>query len=128
MCDRCYASRYRDLFPDKASETKRNWVKANRERANEHWQRGKRKRRRLYRSWLNEFKMERGCADCGCAEHPAALDFDHLPGNAKAFGLAAGADVSRAEVFRELGKCEVVCANCHRIRTANRRRQEFVAD
>jgi hypothetical protein len=36
-----------------------------------------------FRAYIQSIKMERGCTDCGYREHPAALDFDHLPGFVK---------------------------------------------
>ena len=71
---------------------------------------------------IQEVKVERGCADCGYNAHPAALDFDHLPGHVKSFRMAsAAAGIKWSVVEAEMAKCEVVCANCHRIRTADRR-------
>jgi hypothetical protein len=73
------------------------------------------------RQWLNEFKLERGCDDCGYAGHPAALDFDHRPGETKLFSLAQGCTRSWDVMLAEIAKCDVVCANCHRIRHAGER-------
>jgi hypothetical protein len=78
----------------------------------------------LKTSYLNEVKMSRGCADCGFRAHPAALDFDHLPGSVKAHTIAnmcVMANIGMEELAAEVAKCEVVCANCHRIRTWNRK-------
>lgn len=83
---------------------------------------GRRRRQREVLAYIQAIKLERGCADCGFRDHPAALDFDHLPGfikEHKVATLAAGA--KRSKIDAELAKCEVVCANCHRIRTAERR-------
>lgn len=67
--------------------------------------------------FISFMKMLSGCVDCGYDKHPAALDFDHiLPGKIK--NVAACKNLEEAE--REMEKCEVVCANCHRIRTAER--------
>ena len=71
---------------------------------------------------VRAMKLERGCADCGYNAHPAALDFDHLPGGGKRHGIAdIQAHYPMATILAEIAKCEVVCANCHRIRTFNRR-------
>jgi hypothetical protein len=73
------------------------------------------------RGILQAIKLERGCADCGYNEHPAALDFDHRPGEEKL--LLLGRDLSKYGINRllaEAEKCDVVCANCHRIRTSVR--------
>ncbi len=73
------------------------------------------------REQINEIKLERGCADCGYRVHPAALDFDHLPGSEKQHPVAWLISRNRLEdALAEIEKCEVVCANCHRVRTATR--------
>jgi hypothetical protein len=65
-------------------------------------------------------KLMAGCADCGYDKHPSALDFDHMPGTVKVQAVAVLARGSLKRLFDEIAKCEVVCANCHRIRTAER--------
>ncbi|MFJ6579250.1 hypothetical protein ACIQMY_25225 [Streptomyces sp. NPDC091368] len=75
------------------------------------------KRDRLY---FQRIKIDRGCADCGYNANPVALDFDHLPGAKKLYRVCTMAGMSRALIDAEIAKCEVVCANCHRIRTADR--------
>jgi len=74
--------------------------------------------------FVDDFKTSHGCADCGYSGHPAALDFDHLPGFEKTINISIlrrrwSTRLSTLEA--EMAKCEVVCANCHRIRTANRK-------
>ena len=61
------------------------------------------------------------CADCGRAFPPEVMDFDHLShkkGEISSLMYTHGTNI----LLTELAKCEVVCANCHRIRTANRRK------
>ena len=75
--------------------------------------------KRIYfrRAWLSEYRLWKGCADCGYKEHAAALDFDHGD-NPKSFSIMRdGLSRSRDSLIAEVKKCEVVCANCHRIRT-----------
>ena len=60
------------------------------------------------------------CIDCGYNGHPSALHFDHVRGT-KIFPvstLLVGA--TWAKVMEEVDKCELVCANCHGIRTFTR--------
>ena len=118
----------------------RAWKAANRERCREYDRNAKRpararaprtaeEQRRTTRNRqarcrviVVETKMSRGCADCGYRAHSAALDFDHLPGcdkHATVARLARRGSVER--LLAEIAKCEVVCANCHRVRTATRR-------
>jgi hypothetical protein len=68
--------------------------------------------------FLIAFLRERPCVDCGESD-PIVLEFDHLAD--KKFAVSAGIRSRRWEdVLREIDKCEVVCANCHRRRTARR--------
>lgn len=66
--------------------------------------------------------MESGCVDCGYNKHPDALDFDHRPDEIKLFNIGFGI-VSRSwdAIRAEIAKCDVRCANCHRIVTAERK-------
>lgn len=50
------------------------------------------------------------------------MQFDHIPEKVKSFelGKAANKGYSLAKIKDEALKCEVVCANCHAIRTFNR--------
>lgn len=69
------------------------------------------------RQLLAKYKIDKGCADCGYAEHGFALDFDHRPGEEKLKGVAVMLGWSWDKIMAEVLKCDVVCANCHRIRT-----------
>lgn len=71
---------------------------------------------------VRQFKLKVGCGDCGYNAHPAALHFDHLPGFKKVMDIAAMAKsgVSDDLLLDEMRKCQVVCANCHAIRTTTR--------
>lgn len=60
------------------------------------------------------------CVDCG-EDDPLTLEFDHVSGVKKndvsnMVSQNYGVDAIRSE----LEKCEIVCANCHRVRTATR--------
>jgi hypothetical protein len=58
------------------------------------------------------------CVDCRETD-PLVLEFDHLAD--KAFTISEGLrDRSWTAIVEEMAKCEVVCANCHRRRTAQR--------
>jgi hypothetical protein len=68
--------------------------------------------------YLVEFFRQRSCVDCGEGD-PLVLEFDHLAN--KKFNIAKGLrNHSWQAVLDEIAKCDVVCANCHRRRTALR--------
>lgn len=71
---------------------------------------------RATRRWLSEYKMERGCVDCGFNRHPAALQLDHT-GEKSADISSLRSSVKRMMTEIEAGECVVRCANCHSIKT-----------
>ena len=82
-----------------------------------------RQRYRARTAFLNDLKLSRGCADCGYNAHPAALHFDHLPGNVKVGNISELRNLAWKTLLDEIAKCEVVCANCHAVRTESRPEQ-----
>jgi hypothetical protein len=72
-------------------------------------------------SWMRQLKS-RPCADCGGLFHPAAMAFDHLPGTTKRLDISSLVRRGSIGLARaEIEKCELVCANCHAVRTFDRR-------
>ena len=69
------------------------------------------------REKINQIKLERGCARCGYNEHPAALHFDHRDHTQKAFNISQDPKRSWESIEAEIAKCDVLCANCHSVRT-----------
>jgi len=67
---------------------------------------------------LIDFFVEHPCSDCAEAD-PVVLEFDHL--DDKLFNIGQSLPYRAWEsILAEIAKCEVVCANCHRRRTASR--------
>ena len=62
------------------------------------------------------------CMDCGGLFPPEAMDFDHVRGK-KLFQIATSMGISLDRLEAELAKCDLVCANCHRIRTRKRHKR-----
>ena len=70
-------------------------------------------------AWL---KVTAGCAQCGYDRHYAALDFDHIRGEKKfSIGWSRAARGIK-NVLDEVRKCQVLCSNCHRLKTWYARR------
>lgn len=66
-------------------------------------------------------KLAHGCADCGYNASAYALQFDHIRGEKKAnVSDLIRSDYTWSTILEEIDKCEVVCANCHAIRTKSR--------
>jgi len=58
------------------------------------------------------------CKDCGLSDR-RVLQFDHL--RDKKFNISKYLSSGWPNLEKELEKCELVCANCHAIRTDERR-------
>jgi hypothetical protein len=70
------------------------------------------------RVFLLDFFSKHPCVDCGETD-PLVLEFDHI--GTKEFGIGAELRSRNWQaILREIDKCEAVCANCHRRRTARR--------
>lgn len=71
-------------------------------------------------AWLRAYKEAHPvCVDCKLPHPYWRLDFDHL--RDKAFEVGQGVRWSMRKLLAEIAKCELVCANCHRDRTHQRR-------
>lgn len=79
-------------------------------------------RRRYIGDRVNEIKAK-PCIDCGQTYIPYVMDFDHRGDQKKSANISKmvvdGTGLER--ILKEIAKCDLVCSNCHRIRTFNRR-------
>lgn len=70
--------------------------------------------------WLVDYLSEHPCEDCGETD-VVVLEFDHPEDVDKRFDITRGLkERNWEEVLEEISRCDVVCANCHRRRTAER--------
>lgn len=69
-----------------------------------------------------EIKDSSPCADCGNYFDAVCMDFDHV-GDDKSLNISSMVHACHSikSIKNEIAKCEIVCANCHRIRTRDRR-------
>jgi hypothetical protein len=82
----------------------------------------KRRWQAAFRGWYISLKEGKPCADCGSVLPPAVMQWDHLPGTDKTAELGRlWRTYCKQRVLDEIAKCELVCANCHALRTLRRR-------
>jgi dsDNA-binding SOS-regulon protein len=74
----------------------------------------KRERRVKLAFWLKEYKQNLSCVRCN-EKHPACLDFHHLNGREKDASVSnmISQGFSMETIIKEIGKCIVLCRNCH---------------
>lgn len=70
-----------------------------------------RKRRQVTSEWLREYKQTLICERCS-ESHPACLDFHHIDPKQKQDVIKLRRSISSLK--KEIQKCIVLCANCHR--------------
>lgn len=109
MCRECWKSYYKDKYYKLGKEKERLL-------------RNNQTKRKAMTEFIKEYKEAKPCADCGIKYPSYVMDFDHLDGFEKEFNIGSASQRYTLEKVKiEIEKCEVVCANCHRIRTYNRR-------
>jgi hypothetical protein len=139
-CEKCK----KEFIPTKSKKSQKycskecrykNWTKNNRERLNATVRKYRAKRYKeegkwretgakvtALRKWMNEIKSK-PCCDCGNTFEICCMDFDHREGTTKSYNIGSmfAHHYSMELIQIELKKCDLVCANCHRIRTRDRR-------
>jgi transposase-like protein len=104
-CRSCFATYFRargDLHRDQSKAAKKARV------------------RRL-RVHVLDYLRDHPCVDCG-KDDPVVLEFDHVADKTAAVAALVSAGAPRSAIDAEMACCEVVCANCHKRRTARRAR------
>ena len=73
------------------------------------------------RAWMASLKEGVPCTDCGEVLPAWVMHWDHLPAFEKNGDISVMVQSrTREAVLHELKKCELVCANCHVMRTVVR--------
>ena len=115
ICQRAWRREWRAKYKEKYGEY--DGKKYNQENGERFAQLKSARIAKLY-EWLNELKQA-PCTDCKQTFNPVCMDFDHLDGSAKIKGITkmVNETYSKERIIQEIEKCELVCANCHRLRT-----------
>ena len=133
-CSKCGEDKPEEDFPKRGSKgrgsyclvcqrsySKRHYQETKEVRNSDRTRRRKEERLRL-RQEVAELKSN-PCLDCGETHPHWAMDFDHRKGEEKLFNVGYGVNrYSRGVVLREIAKCDLVCALCHRYRTYGEKR------
>ena len=99
ICKECQRKRRRELYKIKYKEEYKDRLREN-----------KKKHRNFIKQKIQQLKSE-GCCICGECD-PCCLDFHHL--RDKEFEIGHSMDVTLENLMKEVDKCIVLCANCHR--------------
>lgn len=114
ICRECSKECSRKYYKEKGEKHKKNVVERNKK----------------YKTVLHDFILNyletHHCIDCGNPDK-RVLEFDHLPQFKKDRDISRmiACSLSLDRIKDEIDKCEVVCANCHKIRTVERSRVNY---
>lgn len=101
LCKREYDNNHYKNNPER-----RSYIRKNREKAEE-----------VTNQYILQYLLSNPCLDCGETD-PVVLEFDHIDPNSKEGDISKLRRSSLKRVKKEIQKCEVRCANCHRRKTA----------
>lgn len=101
---------WRERNPEAYNAAWRRWYRENAARKIE-WQA---RRRNELREWWADWKSSKRCETCG-ESAPECLHLHHLDPASKEITLAdaIAQGWSKPRILEEVGKCRVLCANCH---------------
>ena len=107
ICRVCSNEKSRSYYENNTEKHKKVILKRNRRIINENRQ----------KAW--DYQKTHHCVDCG-ESNPVVLEFDHRDDVNKlnTISTLVGSGCSWRKIEEEIEKCDVRCANCHRIRTA----------
>jgi hypothetical protein len=111
----------RDGRQPRCRSCSRSWYEVNRETHKANARRRSDELRVTNRKLMKDYLVGHPCVDCGETDI-RVLDFDHRPGEQKLADV--GSLLAQGFCWRtiegEIAKCDVRCANCHRIITCER--------
>jgi hypothetical protein len=105
---------YKDPLDERLREARRKHYHNNKE---QYLERNKAKKLEM-KKFVADLKNV-PCMDCGIKYNPWVMEFDHRDPNEKVENI--GRAISRGswtKLKEEVAKCDVVCSNCHRERSA----------
>ena len=108
-----YQKKYSKKNKEKIIIRRKKWAKANKDVIYANVRKRKNKNYKLIR----KIKLDSGCEICGYNKHHVALDFDHLDRKTKITSVGQMVNFSWKRIQKEINKCRILCANCHRIET-----------
>jgi len=134
QCSRCKKEKPNDSFHSRSGKNKSglySWCKdchaehqkltrdSDKKSSNKRIQELREERRNELRKIAIDFLIQNPCKKCG-EKDPVVLEFDHRDPKEKEFCISNGLrSVPSVERFKlEISKCDVLCANCHRRKTA----------
>ena len=112
QCKTCYTTKRRETWRDHYHKYGSSYRKRAVERT--------KGIRNDLRQRMLEYLQDKTCVVCGIND-VRVLEFDHVNRATKSFSIARALTntFSWSRILEEIAKCQILCANCHKIKTAN---------
>lgn len=128
LCTNCWKEKTVEEFHYSKERGHQAWCKScKKERDRNYYWSKKEKRKAQNKKWWADYVewyrllKTSPCHDCGGSFDPVCMQWDHLPGERKIESVAVlFGKGNKSAILEEIRKCELVCANCHALRTHNR--------
>lgn len=113
---RAYQKQYRKRYNQENKEALREYQRLYYNKHPEMVRERDTRRKQELREFIIKQKMMQVCVRCGNSDF-RVLDFHHIDKDSKemSIGEVVANGWSEARILKEIAKCEVLCANCHRI-------------
>ena len=98
----------------------RNWYGKHKEEQIERVKVNRNRVRYSTREFVWEYLKTHPCIECGETD-PIVLEFDHVKGKDQDIARMVSTGYSLEAIKKEMEKCQVLCANCHRRKTSKER-------
>ena len=116
-----FRNKSKGTYSSRCKQCTRTAIRAHYENNKSYYVKKARKSKIAMAKWHKEYKSERECILCG-EDHIATLVFHHRVPSKKSFAIPHGlVRYSKKRILEEMEKCDVLCANCHRILHYNMR-------
>ena len=104
----------------KNAQYQREWYERNKEKKKAQSVVNRQKAVARNRDFVRFVKESNPCTDCRQTYPYYVMDFDHLSDKVRGVSVLMNQGVSLNKILEEIEKCELVCSNCHRVRTFKR--------
>jgi hypothetical protein len=134
VCSKCGIEKDITEFPLRNQSTKRrqsyckdckskmhaSWYERNKDYQKANAKKHRIKSRNAAKEYVWKYLLKHPCIQCG-ESNPVVLEFHHRHGKDKAVTEMVSSGYTIPRIQAEIDKCDVLCANCHRILTAKER-------
>ena len=106
--------KYREENREELRRRNKEWCNNNPEKHKKTCHQSYKKRYKRRKQFIDDYKLSKGCAICGYNKCASALDFHHEGDKDFDVAKGLGQNTNIEKLKKEIEKCIVLCANCHR--------------